>query len=475
MDKKEDQNRSMKLLKEMNNIQDQYIQDAAEDLNRRYDRTRRRQETTGRKKHGKIRPYILTAVITAAATLFLTSAVVIGLFSARGMGSAGSSYSAAYEESAENPQVSGGTYYSAQGTGEGSDAPADNAYDQLSTDTYNGTKGNGQSSSSDGNYTSEEAVSETSPSGEEGVSRSGSSDGEESSQSSGRKLIYTVNYSVETKDMDQLLQTLKQSVQKLGGYIESSDFSSDRSYQGYSESADKGDSDRPDYQYAYLTIRIPAGNLDEFRSIIHSDSNVTDETMSTEDVTLQYVDTESHRIALEAEEKRLLEMMDKAETVDEMIQIEDKLADIRYQLEDINSQLKLYDNQIDYSTVNISITRTENYTVTDENQTWQEKIASGFSRSIHSVGEHFTEFGIAFAINLPMILYVIFWIVILILIVFLVVRVIRRIIRRHRRRIWQKDGNGSGEDNQKSEGSGENAADSDRDSAASDNSTDQIR
>lgn len=426
MDKNQDQKRSMKLLKEMNNIQDQYIEDAAEDYNSRSEHAGRHHRAE--RKRGKIRPYVLTGVITAAATLFLTSAVVIGMFYEGGMGSSYSTYSAFSGDSVENQEDVSDTYHSSGTEEESYDASAESGYEQAaaSADTYSDVAAeNGLNSSSVRSHSSDTEGTDA-----------GSSVSNENGQTAERKLIYTVNYSVETRDMDQLLQTLTQSVQELGGYIESSDFYSD-GYNQYSQSSDV--SYDSGYRYADLTIRIPADRLDEFRSVVRGDSNVTEETMSTEDITLQYVDTDSHRKALEAEEERLLEMMDSAETVDEMIQIEDKLADVRYQLEDINSQLKLYDNQVDYSTVNISITLTRDYTITDENQSWQDKIAAGFSRSLHSVCEHFKEFCIAFISSLPMILYIIFWIAVIALIASFIVRIIRRHLRRHGSRNGYKE------------------------------------
>ena len=52
-----------------------------------------------------------------------------------------------------------------------------------------------------------------------------------------------------------------------------------------------------------------------------------------DDVTLRYVDVDSHKKALETEQERLLALLEKAENVEDIITIENRLSDVRYELE----------------------------------------------------------------------------------------------------------------------------------------------
>lgn len=63
---------------------------------------------------------------------------------------------------------------------------------------------------------------------------------------------------------------------------------------------------------ARLTARIPSEKLDGYLAGISKQSNVTRKSESTEDVTLQYVDLQSHKKALLAEQESLLSMMEQA-------------------------------------------------------------------------------------------------------------------------------------------------------------------
>ena len=109
-----------------------------------------------------------------------------------------------------------------------------------------------------------------------------------------------------------------------------------------------------------MTVRIPAQQLDAFLSSVSEVSNVISRNDSVSDVTLQYVDMESHKKALTAEQDRLLELLEQAESVEDIITIESRLSDVRYQIESMESQLRTLQNQVSYSTVYLDIQEVEN-------------------------------------------------------------------------------------------------------------------
>ncbi|MCR4642826.1 MAG: DUF4349 domain-containing protein [Lachnospiraceae bacterium] len=241
----------------------------------------------------------------------------------------------------------------------------------------------------------------------------------ENGQNSTRKLIRNVSMNIETKGFDELLQHLEQRTKDLGGYIESSYsyYGSRYSGQGRNRSAS-------------MRIRIPAAKLDEYINDVSGIANVISRNENVSDVTLSYVDMESHRNALRAEESQLMVMMEKAETIEDLITIESRLSDIRYQIESMESQLRTYDNLVDYATLQLEVTEVEDLTPVVEQSAW-EKMGSGFMNSLSSIGRGLKNFGIGFVMNLP---YILLWGVI-ILVCFLV---IRSIVRKQRRKNRQR-------------------------------------
>lgn len=189
----------------------------------------------------------------------------------------------------------------------------------------------------------------------------------------GRKWIITVNMSAETEDLDALMEALNGKISGLGGYVEDQD-----SYNGSMYSSRR-------YRSASLTVRVPAERVDEFTAEMSGIANVVSTNLSREDITLSYVATESRVKALQTEEARLLELMEQAETMADLLEIESRLTDVRYELENRASQLRLYDNQVDYATIYLSIDEVQEYTPVEEPTVW-ERISGGFVSSIKGVG-----------------------------------------------------------------------------------------
>ena len=102
-----------------------------------------------------------------------------------------------------------------------------------------------------------------------------------------------------------------------------------------------------------------------YKRQVEDQANVTERSETATDVTLQYSDLESRKKTLTTEQERIWALLEKADTLEAVIALEERLSEIRYQLESMESQLKLYDNQVDYSTVSIHISEAVSYTHLD--------------------------------------------------------------------------------------------------------------
>ncbi|MCM1542509.1 MAG: DUF4349 domain-containing protein [Blautia sp.] len=209
-----------------------------------------------------------------------------------------------------------------------------------------------------------------------------------------RKLIRTVDLEVETKEFERMMTELEAQVQELGGYIENMETYNGSSYTGYRSS-----------RWANLAIRIPREALNSFLENMSVIGNVVRRSDSVEDVTLNYVDMESRRDTLKAEQARLLELLEKAETVEDMIALEERLSNVRYGLESMESQLRTIDNQVDYSTVNLYLSEVKELTPVEE-KTDLQRITEGFVDSLKEIGNGIKEGAIWFVVNIP---YLVIW------------------------------------------------------------------
>jgi len=259
-------------------------------------------------------------------------------------------------------------------------------------------------------YATADAAAESEIAAEEAVDSTSNTTVTENAQTTNRKLIKTVDLTVETEDYDDLLTLLQQKAEALGGYAES-----------FSTSGSEG------YRYGNMTLRIPSDQLDTFLATVEGESNITYRSETVEDVTLDYVDVESRKKMLETEEERLLELLEQATTVEDIIAIEERLTEVQYQLESSESQLRTYDNQIDYSTVYLYVEEVETYTPLAEESTWS-KISRGFMENLVGVGEGIRDFFIAFIIHIPNIIVA----AAVIAILALIVRACIRLRRKHK-------------------------------------------
>ena len=227
-----------------------------------------------------------------------------------------------------------------------------------------------------------------------------------------QKLIKRVSMDAETEDLEALLPQLMEEISALGGYVESQEV-----YNGSSYSSSYR------YRNAQLIIRVPAENLNGLVNQVKGASNVVNYNESVEDVTLAYVDMETRILVLEAERDRLLELMEKAETMSDLLEIEARLTQVRGDLESINAQLRVLANQVSYATIELYISQVKVYTEVEEQTVWQ-RIGTGFIQNLEDLGESLVDFFVWVIIYSPQL---ILWGGIITLIVILI-----------RRKPWKK-------------------------------------
>lgn len=225
-----------------------------------------------------------------------------------------------------------------------------------------------------------------------------------------RKFIITVHMSVETEALDELLSGLNDKLSALNGYVESQNIQNGSTYSSRR------------YRSASITARIPAQQLGEFTEEVESLSNVVSSSRDTEDVTLSYVDTESRVQALEVERDRLMELLEQADNMSDLLEIESRLTEVRYRLEQYASQLRVLDNQIDYATVYLDIEEVKEYSPVAERTRW-EKICDGFMESLQDLGDGILDFFAWILIHIP---YLVVWAVVIVLLVVVCKKISKR-------------------------------------------------
>ena len=226
-----------------------------------------------------------------------------------------------------------------------------------------------------------------------------------------RKLIRTVNVNSETSDLATLVAKLTDKIKTCGGYIQSMN----------------------QYEYSCnMTLRIPASQVDAFLEDLKTDTNMTYHSENVEDVTLTYVDMESHKEMLQVEYDRVLELLERATELSDIITLESRLTEIRYQIESMESQLRTYDNLVDYSTIYLDLREVVEYTqIEEEDPTFWEKLTDNLAENLSRVGNGILNFIIWFVGALP---HLLIWGAI----IFGIVMLIKGIIKKSRKKKMKK-------------------------------------
>ena len=204
-----------------------------------------------------------------------------------------------------------------------------------------------------------------------------------------QKLIRRVTLNTETEDMDTLLAAIDSKVAALGGYMEKREVYTGSRYNSYRNN-----------RSANLTVRVPKDKMDEFVAHVGNESNVTSSNETSDDVTLTYVAVQSRMTALQKEEARLMELIDKAANLSELLELEKRLTEVRSELEGVTSQLLLYDNLVDFGTIHISIQEVQTLTPVEEPGFWS-RIGTGFTESLEGLWHLLKELVIFLATALP--------------------------------------------------------------------------
>lgn len=211
-------------------------------------------------------------------------------------------------------------------------------------------------------------------------------------EGSPEKLIYSASATVETTEFDRTIEKLSALVEQYGGFVESSSINGSNYYtqsRGYSSE-----------RYASYVIRVPSSKFSALMGSLSTLGNVPYSHTYTENITAQYYDTDARLTAYQTQEARLLEMMEAAETVEDLIAIEEKLTELRYQIESLQSTLKNWDRQVAYSTLDLEVQEVIEYTP-ESRMSYGQELALALTNGIRRTGEFFKDLLLAIVGALP--------------------------------------------------------------------------
>ena len=148
---------------------------------------------------------------------------------------------------------------------------------------------------------------------------------------------------------------------------------------------------------------------------------ITYQDLSSENISLEYADTQARKDALKAEYDRLLELMAQAENIDTVIAIEARLSEVRLEMDSLSSRLRTFDNLVDYATVTLNVYEVQHISNVDSPSVAQ-RIKNGLSDTMYSLETFFVDAVIFLIVNLPVFLVI----AVIIFIVLMLLKLIRK-------------------------------------------------
>ena len=220
----------------------------------------------------------------------------------------------------------------------------------------------------------------------------------------GRYVIAQAHITLQTKQYENFNRDILAKLKELEGYVEN-----------------KTEENFAGGRLESLILKVPTDKLDEFLEWTEKNATVMSSNISKTDVTDELIETGSRKKALEAEETALLAILAKANTIDDIIKVQDRISNVRSELESYALKLQQLNNQVKYSTVYMNLREVDR--IVTPSQSFAALAGSGFMASVRNIGAGLRNLAIWFVGISP---YLIIAAIILIPACFLIKRHVRR-------------------------------------------------
>jgi len=125
-------------------------------------------------------------------------------------------------------------------------------------------------------------------------------------------------------------------------------------YGGYLVSAEQSHSGSGRYT-GTLVLRVDAGSLDDVLALIGELGQVSSQNITSADVTAEYYDIQNSLAQYREHEARLMELIDEAKSISDLLQLEEELNRVRIEIETMEGRLRYYDQVTELSKITVHL------------------------------------------------------------------------------------------------------------------------
>ncbi|MCR6545062.1 DUF4349 domain-containing protein [Dehalobacterium formicoaceticum] len=158
-----------------------------------------------------------------------------------------------------------------------------------------------------------------------------------------RKIIYTVEVNLRVDDIEGIGEKIKNKTMELQGFL-----------------ADYAVHINENTANANMSLKVPSKNYQALLDFVVQQGKPDYKREYTNDVTTQYVDLDARVTVLRAEEESLLNLLNQADKVEDILKVRAQITSTRQERESLEGQLKALKNDIEYATIQVNLYKPRN-------------------------------------------------------------------------------------------------------------------
>jgi hypothetical protein len=218
-----------------------------------------------------------------------------------------------------------------------------------------------------------------------------------------RRIIYTADTRLTTKNFTDASKELAETIKKFGGHIANSNVSGEIG----------------STRFGNWTVRIPVQNFDAFLGSLGEVGSVQNTSISSQDVSEEYYDLEARLKNKKMAEERLLQHLQKSTgKLTEILTVEKEISRVREEIERMEGRRRFLANQTEMTTITVTVQELVGL-LPREKPTFGNQIERAFTESVVGLGEFFKRIVLGVIALLP-------WLVVFGILAFPVARMVRR-------------------------------------------------
>jgi hypothetical protein len=160
-----------------------------------------------------------------------------------------------------------------------------------------------------------------------------------------RKVIVESRMELAVEDVAERYHDVTSLARRVGGFVADSRLTTSTAQE------------RGQEQQASVVLRVPGSRHDEVMAELRAmpGGEVIAERTTSSEVTDEYTDLQSRLRNLQRSETRYLDLMDRAETVNEILSVGERLDHVRAQIEQIQGRINVLDDLVDFATISVTL------------------------------------------------------------------------------------------------------------------------